>query len=30
MSYLQTLLQQVPRLEFMDFLDILIVAFLIY
>lgn len=30
MSYLQSLLQQVPRLEFMDFLDILIVAFLIY
>ncbi len=30
MSFLQTLLQQVPRLEFMDLLDILIVAFLIY
>lgn len=30
MSYLQSLLQQVPRLEFMDLLDILIVAFLIY
>ena len=30
MSYLQSLLQQVPRLEFMDILDILIVAFLIY
>lgn len=30
MSFLQSLLQQVPRLEFMDLLDILIVAFLIY
>jgi diadenylate cyclase len=30
MSNLQSLLQQVPRLEFMDFLDILIVAFLIF
>lgn len=30
MNYLQSLLQQVPRLEFMDLLDILIVAFLIY
>lgn len=30
MSYLQSLLQQVPRMEIMDFLDILIVAFLIY
>lgn len=30
MSYLQTLWQQVPRMEFADILDILIVAFLIY
>ena len=30
MSYLQSLLQQVPRIEFMDLLDIIIVAFLIY
>ena len=30
MGNLQSLLQQVPRMEIMDFLDILIVAFLIY
>lgn len=30
MSNLQSLLQQVPRIQFMDILDILIVAFLIY
>ncbi len=30
MSNLQSLLQQVPRMQFMDILDILIVAFLIY
>ncbi len=30
MTYLQSLLQQVPIMKFMDFLDILIVAFLIY
>jgi len=29
-NYLQTLLQQIPKIEFMDILDILIVAFLIY
>lgn len=30
MNNLQLILQQVPRLQFMDFVDILIVAFLIY
>lgn len=30
MSNLQSLLQQVPRMQFMDILDIIIVAFLIY
>ena len=30
MEYLQTLLQQIPKIEFMDILDIIIVAFLIY
>lgn len=30
MNYLQTLLQQIPKIEFMDILDIVIVAFLIY
>ena len=30
MDYLQTLLQQIPKIKFMDILDIIIVAFLIY
>ena len=30
MSYLQSLLQQIPRVGIMDILDILIVAFLLY
>ena len=30
MSYLQSMLQQLPVMQFMDFLDIVIVAFLIY
>lgn len=30
MSNLQSFLQQIPRMEFMDFMDIVIVAFLIY
>ena len=30
MSYIQSVLQQIPKIEFMDILDIIIVAFLIY
>ena len=30
MEYLQTLLQQIPKIKFVDILDIIIVAFLIY
>ena len=30
MSYLQSLLEQLPGMQFMDLLDIIIVTFLIY